>query len=173
MALAGVINEHTRAGLAVTLGQLTAGHQEIHISLRDVASCELAGLRAIIGLTGASSEAPDDPARQVVLHDVPGQLTSILQILGWDRTPGLVIAKSGRRRTPVPRSRPAPHAARRPGSRALAFARARSSSAGQWRPRIVPGATRARCSGWPEQRPAGEAAACPAARPAGGRARCT
>ncbi len=101
MAIAGVINEHTRSGLTDTLGQLTAGHREVHISLRDVARCELAGLRAIIGLTGGTSGASGDPARRVVLHEVPEQLTNILQILGWDATPGLVIASPARRRTPA------------------------------------------------------------------------
>jgi hypothetical protein len=125
VAIAGVINEHTRSGLTDTLGRLTDGHREVHISLRDVARCELAGLRAIIGLTGVTSGARDDPARLVVLHEVPEQLTNILQILGWDATPGLVIASPARRRTlaPLPLRPPAPLAARRPGTRALAFAR--------------------------------------------------
>ena len=47
--------------------------------------CDLAGLRAIIRLTGTAH------ARRVVLHDVPWRLQTVLRIVGWDSTPGLVI----------------------------------------------------------------------------------
>ena len=133
LAIAGVINEHTRTGLVSALSKLTAGQREIHISLRDVIRCELAGLRAIILLTGSGSEA-SDAARVVVLHEVPEHVTTIIRILGWDCAPGLVIAEPGRQRklrsTPVQ----PPMAGSRPGSRALAFTRpiniSRSAAAG-------------------------------------------
>ncbi len=130
LAIAGVINEHNRTGLVTALSNLTAGQQEIHISLRDVISCELAGLRAIILLTGSSSDA----ARLVVLHEVPEHLTTILRILGWDCAPGLVIAEPSRPRKVRPPPDQAPMAGSRPRGKALAFARpitlSRSAAAG-------------------------------------------
>ena len=122
LAIAGVINEHTRTGLVTALSRLTAGQPEVHISLRDVIQCELAGLRAIVLLTGSSSEA-SDAGRVVVLHEVPEHLMTILRILGWDCAPGLVIAGPSRPRKPMPPPDQAPMAGRRPGGRALAFAR--------------------------------------------------
>lgn len=124
LALAGQINEHNRTGMADTLSRLSGRHREIHISLRDVTSCELGGLRAIILLTGAcSDDHGGTPNRLVVLHDVPPHLTSILRILGWDRTPGLLIAGLDRQLTTVPQADQARPAARQPGRRAaLAFA---------------------------------------------------
>jgi hypothetical protein len=148
LALAGVINEHTRAGLVGALGKLTAGQHEIRISLRDVTSCELAGLRAIILLTGACGDDQGGdrggdrggaPHRLVVLFDVPPHLTSILWILGWDRTPGLVIAGPNRRHATAPRADQAwPAAGLQPGHKVLAFARpitVRRAAAGGSRPR--------------------------------------
>ena len=122
LAIAGVINEHTRTGLVSALSKLTAGQREIHISLRDVTSCELAGLRAIILLTGSGCEA-GDAARMVVLHEVPEHLTTILRILGWDRAPGLMIGEPSRQRKLRPPPDQLQMASSRPGSRALAFAR--------------------------------------------------
>ena len=122
LTIAGVINEHTRTGLVTALSRLTAGQPEVHISLRDVIQCELAGLRAIILLTGSGSEA-SVAARVVVLHEVPEHLTTILRILGWDCAPGLVLAGPGRPRKPTPPPGQAPMAGSRPGSRALSFAR--------------------------------------------------
>jgi hypothetical protein len=120
-----VINEHTRTGLVSALSRLTAGQREIHISLRDVTSCELAGLRAIILLTGACGDDQGGaPHRLVVLFDVPPHLTTILRILGWDRTPGLVIAEPNRRHAKAPRADQAwPAAGPQPGRKVLAFAR--------------------------------------------------
>lgn len=46
--------------------------------------CDVAGLRAIVRL--ADSSAP------VVLHAVPGPVLTVLNILGWDQEPGLVIS---------------------------------------------------------------------------------
>ena len=137
LAIAGVINEHTRAGLVSALSKLTAGQQEIHISLRDVISCELAGLRAIILLTGSSSEA-SDAARVVVLHEVPEHLTTILRILGWDRAPGLVMAGPAGRASRRPRRIGPPMAGRpagQPGPRVRPSDHHQPVSGG----RVVPG----------------------------------
>jgi hypothetical protein len=144
LAIAGAINEHTRDGLVSALGRLTAGQHEIHISLRDVTSCELAGLRAIILLTGACGDDQGGdrgraPHRLVVLFDVPPHLTSILWILGWDQTPGLVIAEPNRRHATAPRADQAwPAAGPQPERKVLAFTRpitVRRAAAGGSRPR--------------------------------------
>ncbi len=141
LAMAGEIDESAYAGLVKTLRRLTAGQRDIHISLRDVAFCDLAGLRAMIALTGACDGADESGGRppgacqpgshqpgshqpataRLVLHDVPSHLLTVLQVLGWDHTPGLVIS--------APASHlwqafcdPAPAAGKQPGRRTLAFA---------------------------------------------------
>src|SRR5258707_1044460 len=100
LAIAGDIDGYTYAALLDTLRRLTDGLQEIHINLADVDYCDLAGLRAIILLAGGSANHDRGGAR-LVLHEVPGQLKTILQILGWDTTPGLVIEEPGQRSVPV------------------------------------------------------------------------
>lgn len=96
LAIAGDIDEYTHAALVGTLRKLTDGLHEIHINLAGVAYCDLAGLRAIILLAGGSASHDGDGAR-LVLHEVPGLVRTVLRILGWDTTPGLVIDEPGRR----------------------------------------------------------------------------
>jgi ABC-type transporter Mla MlaB component len=86
LILAGEIDEDTYPVLVARLDGLAPGAPEIHFNLANVEYCDLAGLRAIIRLTGTG------PARRVVLHDVPWRLQTVLHIVGWDSTPGLVIA---------------------------------------------------------------------------------
>ena len=100
LAIAGDIDGYTYAALLDTLRRLTDGLHEIHINLADVDYCDLAGLRAIILLAGGSANHDRGGAR-LVLHEVPGQLKTILQILGWDTTPGLIIEEPGQRAVPV------------------------------------------------------------------------
>lgn len=105
LAIAGEINEYTHAGLVRTLSKITPRHREIHITLRDVTSCELPGLRAIVLLTRASCEDHEAVAtRNLVLHEVPPQLRTVLQILGWDGTPGLTIQEPGHNCSLAPRA---------------------------------------------------------------------
>jgi anti-anti-sigma factor len=100
LAIAGDIDGYTYAALLDTLRRLTDGLHEIHINLAGVDYCDLAGLRAII-LLAAGGAHHDRGGARLVLHEVPGQLKTILQILGWDTTPGLVIEEPGQRSVPV------------------------------------------------------------------------
>lgn len=100
LTLEGEIDESTYRGLVQAL-QATAGDgAEIHVSLGGVSYCDLAGLRAIVCATGVSDCAAEGSeaignghgdARRVVLHEVPAQLVTVLQIVGWDSTPGLAL----------------------------------------------------------------------------------
>jgi anti-anti-sigma factor len=100
LAIAGDIDGYTYAALLDTLRKLTDGLHEIHINLADVDYCDLAGLRAIILLAGGSASRDRGGAR-LVLHEVPEQVKTILQILGWDTTPGLAMEEPGQRSAPV------------------------------------------------------------------------
>jgi anti-anti-sigma regulatory factor len=100
LAIAGDIDEYTHAALVDTLRKLTDGLHEIHINLADVAYCDLAGLRAIILLAGGSANH-DGGGTRLVLHEVPGQLKTIVQILGWDTAPGLAIEELSQSSAPA------------------------------------------------------------------------
>lgn len=98
LALAGEIDESTYPGLVQALQASINGRAEIHLSLGGVSYCDLAGLRAIVRVTGAGEGAPDGAdgdslgdRRRVVLHEVPVPLMTVLQIVGWDSTPGLAL----------------------------------------------------------------------------------
>ena len=104
LALAGEIDESTYPGLVGALKEAANGSEEIHVSLADVEYCDLAGLRAIILLTGTDSDSQngDTPGgRRVVLHEVPSQLQTVLRIVGWDSVPGLSL--EGHRASTQPR----------------------------------------------------------------------
>jgi ABC-type transporter Mla MlaB component len=89
LALVGEIDESTYAGLVGALAEFTAGQGEIHLDLAGVDYCDLAGLRALVRLTGADGRDPG--RRRVALHSCPAQLTAVLSILGWDTTVGLTF----------------------------------------------------------------------------------
>ena len=100
LTLEGEIDESTYPGLVQALQATTSDRAEIHVSLGGVSYCDLAGLRAIVCATGISDCAASGgeasgngrgDARRVVLHEVPPQLVTVLQIVGWDSTPGLAL----------------------------------------------------------------------------------
>jgi ABC-type transporter Mla MlaB component len=94
LATAGEIDESTYAGLISVLDKLADGPAEIHVSLAGVSYCDLAGLRAIVRITGAESNGADGGAqgsRRVVLHGISRPIKTVLQIVGWDSIPGLAM----------------------------------------------------------------------------------
>jgi anti-anti-sigma regulatory factor len=93
LAVTGEIDESSFRFFAEALGALAEGISPVHIDLAGVQYCDIAGLRLMVRLTRA-----DDPAsgrkgaRRVVLHAAAPHLRAVLGVLGWDRTPGLVLA---------------------------------------------------------------------------------
>jgi anti-anti-sigma regulatory factor len=83
LAIGGDVDEAAYPALVEMLGELARGRDEVHIDLSAVEFCDLAGLRAIVRLATAG--------RTVVLHGLAARLQTVLGILGWDGTPGLVI----------------------------------------------------------------------------------
>jgi anti-anti-sigma regulatory factor len=91
LTIAGDIDEFTFPTLAASLARLADGNGEIHLDLASVRYCDLAGLRALVGLAGGRGDRPQHDGRRVILHGLPSHLKTVLQILGWDSVPGLVI----------------------------------------------------------------------------------
>jgi ABC-type transporter Mla MlaB component len=91
LVIAGEIDESTYPLLLAGLAAAEEYH-EIRIDLGGVRYCDLAGLHRIVSLTEPSS-ASGQPIRRVVLHAAPSWLAEILQILGWDTIPGIVVEK--------------------------------------------------------------------------------
>jgi hypothetical protein len=99
LAIAGEIDESTYPGLVSALDKLAEGPAEVHVSLAEVSYCDLAGLRAIVRITGAESNGAagggagtgGNGGRRVVLHGVPLSLKAVLRIVGWDSIPGLAM----------------------------------------------------------------------------------
>jgi ABC-type transporter Mla MlaB component len=110
LAIAGEIDESTYDGLVGALGKVAHGPADVHVSLGGVSYCDLAGLRAIVCVTGADGggASDDGDTRRVVLHEVPPQLATVLRIVGWDSTPGLAVD--------LPPGSPDPRAGNGPGS---------------------------------------------------------
>jgi len=105
VALAGEIDESTYPGLVAALAAAVDEQSEIHFDFAGVAHCDLAGLRAIVCVTGAGHDG-NRSWRRVVLHRLSPELETVLRILGWDCTPGLALDQQ-RGGDPAPRPGPA------------------------------------------------------------------
>jgi anti-anti-sigma factor len=92
VALAGEIDEATYPGLVDALAEAMEGQREVHFDLGRVRYCDLAGLRAIVCVTGADRGGRGG-GRRVVLHQLPPELETVLRIVGWDSTPGLGLGE--------------------------------------------------------------------------------
>ena len=84
LVLNGDIDEDTYPALIAALSHVPRGDAGLHVDLSAVTFCDLAGLRAIVGLAGCGTP--------VILHEVPSTLRTVMKILGWDQEPGLVIS---------------------------------------------------------------------------------
>ncbi len=109
MTISGEIDESSGRFLADALALLTSDLDVVHLDLRGVEYCDIAGLRVMVQLTATGVRDGDHAARRVVLHGAAPDLIAVLGILGWDRTPGLIV--DGWTRTISPA-----HNADRPGS---------------------------------------------------------
>ena len=85
LVLGGDIDEDTYPALLEALNHVPRNSAALCVDLAAVTFCDLAGLWAIVRL--AESAAP------VILHGVPGPLRAVMEILGWDEQPGLVISQ--------------------------------------------------------------------------------
>jgi anti-anti-sigma regulatory factor len=83
LALAGEIDEDTYGALASALASAAHGAAELPLDLAAVHYCDLAGLRAMVALASTR--------RRVVLRGLPPGLYTVLEVLGWDTAPGLII----------------------------------------------------------------------------------
>lgn len=90
LALAGEIDEATYPGLVRALDEAAGGEREVHFDLAGVEYCDLAGLRAIVCVTGADRDGQGG-WRRVVLHHLRPELMTVLRIVGWDSTAGLTL----------------------------------------------------------------------------------
>ena len=88
MALWGEIDETGYPGLVFAIEQVTQKAGEIHVDLTHVTYCDLAGLWAIVRITQSHPHG----CRRVVLHRTPVRLQTVLRVVGWASTPGLILA---------------------------------------------------------------------------------
>ncbi len=82
----GGIGKDAYPALGQKLGEFARDRDEVHVDLTAVQYCDLAELRAIVQAAIRG--------RTVVLPGLPEQLQTLLGVLGWDNTPGLVIDSS-------------------------------------------------------------------------------
>jgi anti-anti-sigma factor len=91
LVLAGEVDESSYPGLVAALTGAAARYDEIHLDLAGLDYCDLAGLRAIVRLASPDA-AGGGTVKQVVLHQVPDSLRTVLHIVGWDAAAQLTLA---------------------------------------------------------------------------------
>ena len=89
--IAGEIDQAHYLGLVSTLEDLVDPEGDVRVNLAELAYCDLAGLRAILRLARTGREDQGRSGRSLFLDDVPPHLATVLQILGWDSTSGLIM----------------------------------------------------------------------------------
>lgn len=89
--IAGELDESNYLGLVSTLDDLVDREADVHVNLAELTFCDLAGLRAILQLAGTDRNGEGHTGRCLFLEDVPCHLTRLLQILGWDPIPGVIM----------------------------------------------------------------------------------
>jgi anti-anti-sigma regulatory factor len=95
LRLAGDIDEATHADLAAALDDVAGEPGDIHVDMAGVEFCGLAGLRAFVLLSQGRHPGHDHHHEgRVSLHHPPASVRALLQILGWDSAPGLIIEQS-------------------------------------------------------------------------------
>jgi anti-anti-sigma regulatory factor len=85
LVLSGDIDEETYPALVEALSRIPRDDAGLHVDLSEVTFCDVAGLRAIVGLA--------ERTRPVTLRGASGTLLTVMKILGWDQQPGLVVSK--------------------------------------------------------------------------------
>jgi len=91
--IAGEIDQARYQGLVSTLEDLVDPEGDVHVNLAELEYCDLAGLRAILRLAGPGREDQGHNGRSLYLDDIPPHLATVLRILGWDSTPGLIMTE--------------------------------------------------------------------------------
>jgi anti-anti-sigma regulatory factor len=86
LVLGGDIDEDSYSALIEALNHVPRNGAALCVDLTAVTFCDLAGLWAIVRLA--------EGAALVILHGVPGPLRAVMEILGWDEQPGLVISQA-------------------------------------------------------------------------------
>ena len=82
----GEIDQSNAALLARALDAVTGGGGSVHLDLQGLEFMDLAGLRVLVSTAG---QLP--AGRSLVLHSVRPYLRRIMELVGWDRAPGLRI----------------------------------------------------------------------------------
>lgn len=88
LCLAGEIDDLSYPALVAALDELavSVGSGDLHLDLSGVGFCDMAGLRAMVGLAERL-----DGGRHVVLHAPAPPLRTVLRVVGWDDAHGLVV----------------------------------------------------------------------------------
>jgi anti-anti-sigma regulatory factor len=95
LRLDGVIDESTFGILTRTLTRARrSGDFPMLVDLAGVEFCDVAGLRAIISLVDGRDPC-GRAAGEITLVHLPSHLATLLRVLGWDATPGLIVADPG------------------------------------------------------------------------------
>jgi len=86
LSLAGQVDASNAGALGAALEAATVGEGDVHLDMRDVTFCDLAGLSEVVR---ASRRL--DGGRRLVVRGLPAQLRDALNLTGWAELPALVI----------------------------------------------------------------------------------
>jgi len=86
----GEIDASNAAAVPASLAVSEARDGAVHLDLSSLMFIDISGIRAFIS-AGENAAA----GRRLLLHGLPEQLERVINVVGWDRLPGLSICKCG------------------------------------------------------------------------------
>jgi anti-anti-sigma factor len=89
LALIGDIDASNTAALSQALSAMAGSADDLHLDLTEVFFCDVGGLQTIVG---ASQALPS--GKRLILHGVPQQVQSALDLMRWAMLPTIAIEES-------------------------------------------------------------------------------
>jgi anti-anti-sigma regulatory factor len=81
-------NSHA-VGASITSAHLL--ERDLHVEIGNLLFCDISGIRAFVAAAEAMPKG-----RRLLLHGMPAQLETVINVVGWNRIPALVVCKCDR-----------------------------------------------------------------------------
>jgi anti-anti-sigma factor len=89
LSVTGVIDHYNVDSFARSLSESLKGEGDLNVDLSELEFCDVSGIRALVKAAECLNGG-----RRLVLHGLPLQLRTVMNVVGWTEMPGLVLGES-------------------------------------------------------------------------------
>jgi anti-anti-sigma regulatory factor len=90
ISFAGEIDASNSHAVGTSIAAVATSDRDIHVEVSSLLFCDISGIRAFVT---AAEGLPK--GRRLLLHGMPAQLETVIEVVGWNRIPALVVCKCG------------------------------------------------------------------------------